>query len=373
MILTMTSKTPIRIKKGSVLIYRLFDVAEEINMPQIDAIMRDSRGPDRFRVPRYIDRALVMRNPPVSFGLGEQNLTIKDRQVKCDVLVKVRDFGVLSFVYQIHLTPGMQWEELVKLAADLEEGSEIDDLANRQAKEIADTIKPAMKKANLWSSFEDYIIYFVEEFENDVTAKDLLQNADIPALLLAEDKTTLSEVTRKSLTENIFQYSDKDMTIIEWNSALVVEPGGGRDVPDILEFAVTQLMEMRYYDDLLDNKLQNLYDIIEKKRTSIWSTRYDRVYEEASTRYIEFIEFLERVENSLKVVGDFYLATIYRAATRRFRLNDWQSSITRKMSILAQVSNLLQGEINMRKSHILEITIILLIAYEIVVALFSKS
>ncbi|MGZ3682673.1 MAG: hypothetical protein ACXVCI_02415 [Bdellovibrionota bacterium] len=91
----------------------------------------------------------------------------------------------------------------------------------------------------------------------------------------------------------------------------------------------------------------------------------------ASTRYIEFSEFTERVENSLKVVGDFYLATVYRAATRRFRLNDWQQDITRKMNLLAQVSSLLQGEVNIRRSHWLEITVIVLILFEVVSALLK--
>jgi hypothetical protein len=368
----MVAESSVRIKKGSVLIYRIFDVAEEINMAQMEPILRDSRGPDRFNVPKFIDRAIVMRKPPVTFGLGEEAIRIKSREVKADVIVKVRDFGVLSIIYQIHLTPGTKWNELIQLASELEEGSEIDVVANRQAQEVSSQIKAAMKKPNVWSSFEDYIVYFIEEFEGDLNTKELLDKADVPALLLAEDKAVIADVTRKSLIENIYQYSEKDMALIEWNCALVVEPGGGREIPDILEFAVTQLMEMRYYDDLLDSRLQLLYDNIEKRRTSIWSTRYDRVYQESSTRYIEFIEFIERVENSLKVVGDFYLATIYRAATRRFRLSDWQNSVTRKMNILAQVSNLLQGEINTRKGHILEITIIVLITYEILSA-FWKS
>ena len=368
----MTMKS-ISIKKGYLLLYRIFDVAEEINVSQIEAILRDNRGPDRFKVPKYIDRGIVMKNPPVTFGLGEEIIFVKGREIKAEVTVKVRDFGVLSLNYQIKIEPGTKWEDLVKLAFDLEEGSEVDKVAEQQAREIVGAINPAMKKPNTWGSFEDYIIYFFEEFENGVTASDLLKTADLASLLLAEDKVQFSEFTRKSLVENIYQYSEHDLALIEWNSALVVEPGGGREVPDILEFAVTQLMEMRFYDDLLDRKLTDLYNDIEKRRSTLFGSRYGQVYEEASTRYIEFIEFLEKVENSLKVVGDFYLATIYRAANRRFRLSDWQNSVTRKMNILAQVSNLLQGEINVRKSHWMEITIIILITYEIFMALWRSA
>ena len=310
----------VKIKKGSILIYRIFDVAEEINMPQVQAILRDNRGPDQFKVPKYIDRAIEMKNPPITFGLGEETIHIKGREIKAEVLVKVRDFGVLSLVYQIPIASGTSWDELVEFASWLEEGSEIDQLSTQQANEISSTISSTLTKPHRWGSFEDYIVYFFEEFEDGITAKQLIEKADIPALLVAEDEIKLSGSTRKTLTENYFQYAENDLTMVEWNSAIVVEPSGSRDVPDILEFAVTQLMEMRFYDDLLDEKLKILYQDIETKRSYIWNAKYERVYHEASSRYIEFIEFIEKVENTLKVVGDFYLATIYREATKRFRI-----------------------------------------------------
>ncbi len=362
----------IKIKKGTVLIYRIFDIAEEINISQVEAILRDNRGPDRFKVPKYIDRAIEMKRPPITFGLGDETILIQGKSLKAEVLVKLRDFGVLSMIYQIHLDPSTTWKQLIDLAVGLEEGSEIDNLAKQQAREITNSISNTLKKESNWSGFEDYIVYFIEEFENNLTVKEFLEKADFPSLINAENQVKLSESTKNSLADSIYQYSENDVTIVEWNSALVIEPGGSRDIPDILEFSVTHLMEMRYYDDLLDLKLNVLYEDIEKKRSSIWTPKYDRVYEEASTRYIEFIEFLERVENSLKVVGDFYLATIYRGATNQFRLKDWQNSVTRKMNILAQVSNLLQGEMNMRRSHLLEIIIIFLITYEIVMAIWKK-
>jgi hypothetical protein len=361
----------IKIKKGTILIYRLFDIAEEINIPQVEAILLDNRGPDRFKVPKYIDRAIQLKKPPVSFGMGEEIFTIQNKTFKADVIIKLRDFGVVSIIYQINITPGTSWKELIDIAQTLEEGSEIDSLAKQQSLEITKTITSALKKTSEWTGFEDYIVYFLEEFENNFTVDEFKSKVDFTALMLAENQVRLSAEAKASSAEAIFQYGENDLAIIDWNSAIVIEPGGSRDIPDILEFAVTQLMEMRYYDDLLDIKLNSLYDDIQKKRHAIWVSKYDRLYEDASSRYIEFIEFLERVENSLKVVGDFYLAKIYRGATSQFRLKDWQDSVTRKMNILAQVSNLLQGEMNVRKSHLLEIIIVLLITYEIISAVFK--
>jgi len=361
----------VRIKKGSVLVYRIFDIAEEIDLAKAETLLKTVRGPNAFRVPRFIDRGLLVKSRPLAFELGQVDVQLECGAFHVAVIGKVREFGVLSLIYEIPIADGTSWSELVALAADLEEGSEIDLIAQRQAGEVSARITEALKKPVTWAVFEDYIIYNFEQFVGDTNAANLLERADVPALLLAEDDTELAPQTRQAILENTYQYGQGDLALIEWNSALVVEEAPSRDVADILEFAVTHLLEMRFYDDLLDKRLASLYDDIERSKNSVFRAPFAKVYQDASTRYIEFSEFIERVENSLKVVGDFYLATVYRAATRRFRLPDWQQNITRKMNMLAQVSSLLQGEVNIRRSHWMEITIIALIAFEIVSALLK--
>ncbi|NUM89148.1 MAG: hypothetical protein HUU37_08090 [Bdellovibrionales bacterium] len=359
----------VEITKGSVWIYRVFDIAEEINVAAVEGLLRNSLGPDKFHVRKFIDRGIVMKKAPMSFGLGDVHFPLKHRGVKADVLVKVREYGVLSFIYRIPIEPGTAWPELVNMAAELEELAEIDEIALRHCQDVKKAILPALKQPTDWRTFEDYTVYFVEELKGASTTKELLERADVPALVLAEPETVMAESTRQSVLENVYQYAENDCAVLEWNAALVWDSKGGREVLDILEFAVTHLLEMRYYDDLLDRNLEGLYDKIERRKGQRLRGDFDTIYRESSRRYIEFTEFIERVENSLKVVGDFYLATVYRAATREFRLSDWQQSITRKMNILAQVSSLLQGEVNIRRSHWLEIIIIALIAFEILGAL----
>jgi hypothetical protein len=354
----------VRIQKGSVLVYRIFDIAEEIDLGRARTLLQNIKGPNSFRVPRFIDRGLVVKTQPLAFELGQMDVSLEGGSFRMNVIGKVRDFGVLSLVYEIPLPPGISWDELVALAADLEEGSEIDHIAQEQAREVNERIRDSLKRPSSWHVFEDYIIYNFEKFEGDTSAANLLERADVAALLLAEDDTVIAQKTRDLILENTYQYGAGDLALVEWNSALVVEEVPSRDVADILEFAVTHLLEMRFYDDLLDKRLAQLYDDIERSKNSVFRAPFAQIYQDASTRYIEFSEFTERVENSLKVVGDFYLATVYRAATRRFRLADWQQNITRKMNLLAQVSSLLQGEVNIRRSHWMEITIIVLILFE---------
>jgi uncharacterized Rmd1/YagE family protein len=65
------------------------------------------------------------------------------------------------------------------------------------------------------------------------------------------------------------------------------------------------------------------------------------------------------------VVGDFYLAKIFRAAGEKFRIPEWEANISRKINLFSNLSELLQGEINVNRSLWLEITIVVLILFEL--------
>jgi hypothetical protein len=360
-----------KVKKGQVLVYRIFDIAEDIDLKKAETLLKNHRGPDKFKVPRHIDRALLVKNPPVKFDYGEEWLAFKGQSLRVETQAKLRDYGTLTLIYQIQIPENFMWFDLIQLASAIETGDEIDLLAEKHHQEIKSAIGEALKKPNMWKGFEDYIIYFIEDYEGVASIQEMISKVDIASLLFAESEVLVSERAKKNLLENVTQYGEKDLVLVEWNAALVIEPGGGREVCDILESAVSHLLELRYFDDILGDLLGKLYDDIERIQENrfIISNKFERLYKDASRRYIDFSEFVEKVENSFKVVGDFYLAIVYRSATRKFRLVDWQNNINRKMNLLAQASTFLQGEVNMLRSHLLEIVIILLIAYEVISAI----
>lgn len=86
---------------------------------------------------------------------------------------------------------------------------------------------------------------------------------------------------------------------------------------------------------------------------------------------LEMSEFVERVENSLKIIADFYLAKVYEASLRRLRIPPWQASVTRKQQMLAQVYQLLKADVDINRSLTLEFTIVVLIVTELVLGVVS--
>jgi hypothetical protein len=139
----------------------------------------------------------------------------------------------------------------------------------------------------------------------------------------------------------------------------------------VLEFATAHLLELRYYDALLDRELHGIYDEIEARRLSrdVFARRYPRLRRRTAALLLELSEMIERLENAVKIIGDFYLARLYQGAVKRFRLPAWQDTVLRKQKLLAGVHELLNDAVDTRRAELLELTIILLILWEILYAL----
>ena len=355
------------IKKGRILIYRVYDIGEEINLEKAEKILQQET-PERakFRLNKINQQAVIVSNAPLMLSLG--NYSYVDQLVKfnCEVTAKIWEFGTLSLTFDFPIPEGTSIEGLRILSDKIQNYEILETYARDKARELGHQIKDSMAKINEWEVNEDYILYFIEKFAHDyVDASVIFQEEDIAALILNEEKNILAPQITERINSSKLQYYKNDMAVIDWNSAFIVEPTGSMDIPDVIEFALNQLLEMRYYDDLLDKKLKGIYSAIELKEMNIFSSRYTDLALEAGQRYIEIAEIVESVENSLKIIGDLYHSTIFRMASNKFRFSDWQASIDNKLDNMAELSKLLLDNITSKRSHLLEVIIILLISIEL--------
>lgn len=363
----------IRIKKGKIFVYRVFDIGSEIDLDKVEALFEDKKLKERFKIDRKHNSSLIISSSPVSVQLGHFEVQLQGQKVQAELIAKVWHFGTVSLCFQLPIPSETNWTELVKMAHWLENDEQIDNFSRVKAKEFQNDIKAAIPVLSEWSINEDYVIYNIQELSGlDCPLHLLPEKVDVSALILAETKEVLSDSMKKSVLENIFQYSKDDLVLVDWNSALVIEPNGSMDVPLVIEFALNQLLEMRFYDDLLDQRLNTLYNEVVGRKKGLFSNKYSRLAEEAGQIYLEISEIVENVENSFKTVGDFYLATIFRASSKRFRFDDWQKSINEKLGNLAEVSKLLHSEVNESRNQMMEMIIVFLIAFEVVPLIFSS-
>jgi hypothetical protein len=375
---TDTATPVFRVADGEVWIYRLFDVAYAIDLDKADQL---GAAPAARLAMETAQSATALQFPraPLHVTLGRRPVALPSGTRTAEASAHVFDYGVISVRYRFAIPPGATFESLVPLAEELLEGptTALDEQARQHAQEVAGALGDALEKPFTWEGLESYHVFFVKGLEGGpVPASRLLAEAPIPALLLGETSPVrLSDAERQDVLSHQFSYLENDLAVIHWNSALVVEPSGVEDVPDLLEFATAHLLELRYYDDLLDRELHRIYDELEAGGGTLMhviTRKYRRLQRYTAALLLDLSETIERLENAVKIVGDFYLARVYQAAVRRFRLAAWQETVLRKQRLVAEVNDLTGDVADTSRSELMEIVVILLISYEVVAAILKR-
>jgi hypothetical protein len=276
---------------------------------------------------------------------------------------------------RIAVEPGTTLEGLVPFADQLYDSEVIDAAAKEELARLRTLLAPAMEAPHLWDKDEEYTVILARKLEGNPTAQQLLTDPVLPRLLLGEaEEKHLSTQESREVLDYQYSYTESDLVVVEWNAAFVYEPSGSEDVCDLLELANAQLLELRYYDDVLDRELERMYDAIAAKQgSSILYSPYRRLLRELMLTVIELSEFIERIENALKIVGDVYLARVYEGAVRQLRVTQWTEQVSRKHRLLQQTYGLLKGEGDTDRALTLEVMVVVLILLEGLIALFQVS
>jgi hypothetical protein len=371
----MQDRAEFRIADGDVLVYRLFDVADAVDLAAAERLVAAPASRLQLASAGSLT-AIELPRPPLHLTLGERTIPLRDGPRAALASARVYDFGVVSVVYRLRIEAGTALRDLVPLAEELfvEPSPALEAAARRVAEEVSTALGRALEKPHVWDGFESFHVVLVRDFEEPVRAVELLRSAPLPELVLGETSAIpLSPAERHDVLSHQFSYLEDDLAVVHWNSAFVLEPSGVEDIPDLLEVATAHLLELRYYDALLDRELHRIYDVLEAGGApvaNIFTRRYRRLQREVASLLLELSETVERLENAVKIVGDFYLARLYQSAVRRFRLPAWQETVLRKQRLVAEVNDLLGNAADTSRAELLELTIVLLILYEIVAAVF---
>jgi hypothetical protein len=325
-------------------------------------------------------RSLVISAPPLEVPLGLYKVALPRTQRLLDAEVSARlfEYGALSVCFEMGIAPGTELEALVSFCDELYDSPELDRLARELVPPLLARLGAATKGRHEWDAIETYTVVFVSRFDGDPLASEVLASPTLASLVVGEPPNRrLSAGQRQDVLQHAHSYLEDDLVVVDWNSAFVLEPSKSQDIPDILELATSQLLELRYYDGLFDAELARVYREFDRVRgrgfaSGLVRSPWVELGRGVIRRLVELTELTDRVDNALKIIGDFYLARVYESAVRRFRIRAWQSSIDAKQAALAQAYQLVRGEIDARRSTALELIIIVLIVFEVLLAVVRR-
>jgi hypothetical protein len=360
------------VASGAIVALRLFDVAYAIDLGRAEALLAgQARSARRLRLSTTPPKAMAFGVPPVALEIEPAMLTVEGRDLAAAATVRLYDFGAVTVALHIAVQD-IRWPDFVRLlnAADYSvEGAA--DTWDRLLRQVRDMLGEAFVRPEATKVQEEYLIGVVHAFDRPLTAAALLDSVDLVPLL-SGDQRPLSDGARQDLLRQRFSYYTDDLVVLTWDRAFIYEPRADSDVMDVLEVANAQLLEMRYYDELLDDELPRMYELVaraRRTRTLLRSKRFADLARRLHTLVAEVTELTERVDNALQVTEDVYLARIYTAALELFRVPAVNAAVERKLRIIRDTYSALYEESSASRTELMELLIIVLILAEIGIAL----
>lgn len=304
---------------------------------------------------------------PLRIAIERPIHTIDGHATSPLVEATIYDFGAISVSFRIPFDATL--ERLAPLAASLWNNRELATSARTVVEEMLRTLADAVSRPELRASAEDFVVFVVDPAScGDATlCVESFGAARLAALLRLEDKPLSAEEIADAVQAPL-AYGVRDLVLVDWAAALVVDAEPAATLA-VLEYANVQLAELKHLDGELDRGLDQVWSMA-NDRALFARLRLRANLRKLAELQIEGAALFDSVTNALKLYGDQHLARVQRAAARRFRIDDWEQSVSRKLETFSSISERLEARQSQYRSELLEWIIIALILFEIIQALW---
>jgi hypothetical protein len=361
-------KTLDKTLQGSVLVLIQFDVCEEIKLDALRDIFGARRQEASFKhpAPGYVR----FQRPPVVEPVEPLILESGER---LDVQIKYYDYGVLSVVFELPFSG--DWDTLVRLASRWVWDTDFTSFAQKIVKQKIERARPALIK--LYDSWlhEDYFVFHVRDIAGNPTAAELLaaQGGRIAQIVRGEN-VPLSDGEQQEIMQSKISYYPNDLAVISWNGAFLYDSTAGAEtVIQLLEYANSQLLEFRHYDELLTRELASVYDFMDHG-SGIWARwRTARRASRLHTVLLDVDELTERADNAIKFLSDMFSARLYKVAAQKIGVTDYKDLVNQKVQTAEELYRFMVDQFHQSRAFVLELMVVIILIIDLIWLFKGKS
>ncbi|HEY6768795.1 MAG TPA: hypothetical protein VI386_28905 [Candidatus Sulfotelmatobacter sp.] len=364
--------------QGAILALIQFDVCEEIKLDRLRHLLgaRTAEASFKHQAPGYVryQRAPVEETlEPLILESGE----------RLEGQIKYYDYGVVSLVFELPFSGG--WEDLIQLSSRWTSDASFESLAERIVKKQLERAAPALVKPynakpynakpypakpdnSEWLQ-EDYFIFHVREIAGSPSADELLAaNGDNIAQVVRGETARLSDGEKQEILQSRISYYPNDLAVIGWNAAFIYdnEPGAETAI-QLLQYANSQLLEFRHYDDLLTKELEGVYDFLDAGGGGLWSRwRTANAASKLHTVLLDVSELTERADNAIKFLSDMFSARLYKLAAQKVGVPDYKDLVQEKLRTAEELYRFMVDQFNQSRAFVLELMVVVILIIELI-------
>ncbi len=235
--------------------------------------------------------------------------------------------------------------------------------------------RPALVKPYPDWLHEDYFIFHVREIASKPSAGELLKShGDQIAQVVRGETVPLSEGERQEILQGRISYYPNDLTVIGWNAAFLYDSAAGAETAiQLLEYANSQLLEFRHYDELLTRELEGVYDFLEDGGTGLLSRwRTARAATKLHTVLLDVDELTEHADNAIKFLSDMFSARLYKLAASKIGVPDYKDLVQQKLKTAEELYHFMVDQFNQSRAFVLELMVVIILVIELVMLFWGK-
>ncbi|MGA3092863.1 MAG: hypothetical protein ABSD75_30075 [Terriglobales bacterium] len=348
--------------QGSVLVLIQFDVCEEIKLDALRDIFGARRQEASFKhpAPGYVR----FQRPPV---LEQVEPLILESGERLDVQIKYYDYGVLSVVFELPFSG--DWDTLVRLAGRWVWDTDFTSFAQKIVTQKIERARPALVKPYDNWLHEDYFVFHVRDIAGNPSVAELLstQGGRIAQIVRGENMP-LSDGEQQEIMQSRISYYPNDLAVISWNGAFLYDTSSGAEtVIQLLEYANSQLLEFRHYDELLTHELQSVYDFMDQGRIGIWTRwRTARRASRLHTVLLDVAELTERADNAIKFLSDMFSARLYKVAASKIGATDYKNLVNQKVHTAEELYRFMVDQFHQSRAFVLELMVVIILIIDLI-------
>jgi hypothetical protein len=350
---------------GHALAFFAFDIGFQVDLDAAEPLVRESTRRRVVRARRPAPVWFDYSPPPLRLVVEGDPVTVGDASTEGPAEVLVYDFGAALLTYRLPLPEALSGLPLLGAALYEHAGLEAD--ARRRIAQVLEAIRPAVERPRLADASEDYAVFAITSWGGGSPSELVQAHRATIAQAIEAERVELSGEQVHRTTEAAMSYAESDLSIVDWNAAVLFD-GEPDDVISVLQHANVELLELR----VLDEELDAILDHADETLASLTRSRFWPAFASSGMlRRLASVQtdaavMFEGVNNAIKLLGNQYLARLYRLGAARLDLPAWQASVQRKLDATESLYQRMSDSTSIKRLEVLEWVIIILIAVSIV-------
>jgi len=356
--------------QGYFRILNFFDIGEALELERLRTLLGPGAAPRSPAFVHHTPEYAQAQNAAVIEPLGPVTLPTGE---KLEAAIKYYWFGVACVEL---ITPfDCDFDAFCPQSYRWMNATEVETAAEEALRSRTEHFRLALTKPSPKWLDEDYLVIDIQSAKHadgrSATADEMRESyGDEISRLVRGEVQALSSAEREEVLRTALSYYPSDLVVVGWAAALVYDkPEATSAVIDLLEYANTQLLEFRYYDELLTNLLSNVYNSLEGDESFLARWRLPRRAGRLNRLRLDIMDLAERTEYAVKFISDTYYARVYRLSSARIGVNDYKTLVAEKLKTAGELYEFMVAQFNERRMFALEVVVAVLVLLDVILLL----